>query len=153
MGSEMCIRDSSYASHLDRLTLNVSLLGEIPSDRLDRVYEIYPIVLTVILSVCAFVCLLFTSIVLILFIHYRAEPEIKAASSYLSLCMFLGCYTLLAASFDFTILSGVIIPQNNFAVRALACMLDVTLSTVGLDLVLSTLFAKMLRVYLSLIHI
>ena len=137
----------SYASHLDRLTLNVSLLGEIPSDRLDRVYEIYPIVLTVILSVCAFVCLLFTSIVLILFIHYRAEPEIKAASSYLSLCMFLGCYTLLAASFDFTILSGVIIPQNNFAVRALACMLDVTLSTVGLDLVLSTLFAKMLRVY------
>ena len=137
----------SYTSHLEKLTLNLSLLGEIPSDELDRMYEIYPVGLMVVLSALILLCLLLTTVILLLFVHYQAEPEIKAASRYLSLCMFLGCYTLLVASLDYTILSGIIIPQNNFAIRAIACVVDVTLSTIGLDLVLSTLFAKMLRIY------
>ena len=137
----------SYTSHLEKLTLNLSLIGEIPSDELDRMYEIYPVGLMVVLSVLILLCLLLTTVILLLFVHYQAEPEIKAASRYLSLCMFLSCYTLLVASLDYTILSGIIIPQNNFAIRAIACVVDVTLSTIGLDLVLSTLFAKMLRIY------
>ena len=88
-----------------------------------------------------------TTIILVLFIYFRAEPEIKAASRYLSLCMFFGCYTLLLASLDYTILSGIVIPQENFAISAVACVVDVSLATIGLDSVLATLFAKMLRIY------
>ena len=129
------------------LTLNTSLLGDIPSDELERVYEIYPLILTVLLSILAIAGLIFTTAVLFLFIHFRTEPEIKAASRYLSLCMFFGCYTLLLASLDYTILSGIIIPQENFAISAVACVLDVSLAAIGLDTVLATLFAKMLRIY------
>ena len=136
-----------YETALRHLFLNISFIGDqIPSDELTRVYEIYPTVLTVGLSLLIVFCLLFTTLNLILFFCFREEPEIKASSRNLSLCMFLGCYTLLFASLDYTILSGMIIPQN-VTVRALACVLDVTLSTIGLDLVLATLFAKTLRVY------
>ena len=129
------------------LTLNTSLLGNIPSDELRRVYEIYPLVLTVLLSIFAIAGLILTTVILTLFIYFRTEPEIKAASRYLSLCMFFGCYTLLLASLDYTILSGIVIPQDNFAISALACVLDVSLAAIGLDTVLATLFAKMLRIY------
>ena len=136
-----------YSTSLNELTLNTTLLGTIPTDDLSRVYEIYPAFLTVILSLLIFFCILFTTSILILFFYFRAEPEIKAASRNLSLCMFLGCYTLLLASLDYTILSGVIIPKDNAAIQSLACVMDVTLSTIGLDLVLATLFAKTLRIY------
>ena len=60
--------------------------------------------------------------------------------------MFVGCYTLSLASLHYTILSGAIIPQST-VIRILACTVDVSLSTIALDLVLATLFAKMLQVY------
>jgi hypothetical protein len=127
--------------------LNSSLLSNIPSDELERVYQIYPLTLTILLSIVAIAGLILTTTILVLFVYFRAEPEIKAASRYLSLCMFFGCYTLLLASLDYTILSGIVIPQDNFAISAIACVLDVSLATLGLDSVLATLFAKMLRIY------
>lgn len=141
------VKLGSYNTAHHLLTLNTSLLGDIPSDELERVYEIYPLILTILLSVFAIAGLIFTTAILLLFIHFHTEPEIKAASRYLSLCMFFGCYTLLLASLDFTILSSIVIPQENFAISAVACVLDVSLATIGLDTVLSTLFAKMLRIY------
>ena len=71
----------STANHL--LTLNTSLLGSIPSDELERVYEIYPLTLAILLSIFAVIGLMLTTIILVLFIYFRAEPEIKAASRYL----------------------------------------------------------------------
>lgn len=141
------VKLGSYNTSHHILFLNTSLLSNIPSDELERVYEIYPLTLTILLSIIAIAGLVLTTIILILFVYFRAEPEIKAASRYLSLCMFFGCYTLLLASLDYTILSGIVIPQDNFAIRSLACVLDVSLATIGLDSVLATLFAKMLRIY------
>ena len=141
------IKLGAYNTSHHLLTLNVSLLGDIPSDELEKVYEIYPLILTIFLSILAITGLVFTTGILVLFIHFRAEPEIKASSRYLSLCMFFGCYTLLLASLDYTILSGIVIPQENMVIRAVACVVDISLASIGLDLVLATLFAKMLRVY------
>lgn len=144
---ERIVKLGLYNTSHHLLFLNSSLLSNIPSDELERVYEIYPLTLTILLSIIAIAGLILTTVILILFVYFRAEPEIKAASRYLSLCMFFGCYTLLLASLDYTILSGIVIPQHNFAISALACILDVSLATIGLDSVLATLFAKMLRIY------
>ena len=38
----------------------------------------------------------FVTIVLILYIYFRKEPEIRATSVTVSLCMFLGCYILIS---------------------------------------------------------
>ena len=139
------IRIGSYNQYTGRLFVNMSILGNIPNDQLDQVYLLYPHYLTVILIIFLVSSLIFTTITMSLFIHYRKTPEIKATSSILSLCMFLGCYCLIVSSLLHTIASSVVLQST--VVRYASCWSNTFLFTVGLDIVLTTVFTKTLRIY------
>ena len=135
----------TYDPYSDSLSLNVSLLGDIPNDQLDQVYLLYPLYLTVVLLVFLISSLIFTTITMSLFIHYRKNPEVKATSTILSMCMFVGCYCLITSSLIHTIASGCVI--ENTVLRYAECWGNTLLFTVGMDMVLATVFTKALRIY------
>ena len=126
-------------------------VATIPRDKVFTVYDgITDLSVMFVLSIFA-VCIIIVTITLILYIYFYKEPEIRATSVTLSLCMFLGCYILLfyiplllieAQSSEFTLLTDVI------------CMLLVWFSGLGLPspLILGTLLLKMLRVYMVFSH-
>ena len=122
----------------------LDFLGAVPDDDLSRVYQVYSTSLTVILSTVTVLCIVFATAMLVIFIYYRNEPEIKASSYNLSLCMFLGSYSLLIGTLTHTLSSGLV---ANGPARPAVCIIIVATTSIGLDLVLTTLFTKMLRVY------
>ena len=83
---------------------------------------------------------LFNTILLVLYIVYRNEPDIKSTSVSLSMLMFTGCYLLIVF-----IICDVLFEQY----RVGLCILRIWLSAAGLSLPLitTTLLIKMLRVY------
>ena len=99
----------SYNFSLNWLILNETIIGsgDIPTDTLDRVYVIYPTYVTVLLMMMILMCFAMTIISMCLFFYFRNHPSIKATSSILSLCLFIGCYFLLSSSFH-TINSGIV---------------------------------------------
>ena len=139
------IQIGTYNQYTDSLFINLSILGDIPNDELDKVYLLYPLYLTVILLIFLISSLAFTTITMSLFIHYRKNPEIRATSSILSLCMFVGCYCLIISSLLHTIASGLVL--GNTILGYADCWGNTFLFTVGLDIVLATLFTKTLRIY------
>ena len=139
------IHIGTYNQYTDTLFVNSSIIGEIPSDQLDEVYLLYPQYLTVLLLVFLVSSLIFTTIIMSLFIHYRNSPEIKATSSVLSLCMFVGCYCLIISSLLHTIGSGHVIESN--ILGQADCWGNTFLFTVGMDLILATVFTKTLRIH------
>ena len=134
----------SYNIELDTLILNITSLGDIPSDTLERVFILYPTWLMAILLVLIVACFILTTVLMFLFFRYRKKPAIKATSNTLSLCMFVGCYLLLTSSLFHTITSSMIRKES---LRAFNCMLDIYLIAIGLDTVLATVIAKTIRIY------
>lgn len=139
------IQVGTYNQYTDSLFVNLSTLGDIPSDELDEVYLLYPLYLTVVLLIFLVSSLIFTTITMSLFIHYRKNPEIKATSSILSLCMYVGCYCLIISSLLHTIASGQVL--GNTTLGYADCWGNTFLFTVGLDTVLATVLTKTLRIY------
>ena len=91
----------------------------------------------------------FISFILILFVLFRKEKEIKATSFTISLCMFLGCYIML---FNIPIILVVNIPHRvsgPFLPEYITCSAVAWLGIVGIppSLILATILAKMIRVY------
>ena len=82
-----------------------------------------------------------TTVILVLFLYYRKAPEIKATSPYLSLTMFLGCYSLLASGTIGAISPSVLHDWVFFCNAPEWCL------SLGLHLIVSPLIMKMLRVY------
>ena len=91
------------------------------------------------------VCYLFTTIVLLLFIYYRNQPEIKATSVWLSLCMLLGCYFILSGALNHFITSGEKVRSRSR--RVFACNIITYFVSLGADLLITTLLAKVLRIW------
>jgi hypothetical protein len=136
-----------YDHSLNQLALNNTMLGLIPSSTLSRKYILYPIAITVVMLFLVSFCLLLTTLSMCLFIYYRKEPSIKATSNTLSLCMFVGCYILFAASLIHAITSGTITYSKNESLRTFVCMFSVSCTNMGMDIVLATVIAKTLRIY------
>ena len=137
----------SYYRSLNQLILNNTVLGLIPSSTLDRKYILYPVAITVLTLFLVSFCLILTTVSMCLFIYYRKEPAIKATSNTLSLCMFVGCYIILAASLIHAITSGTIVYSRNESLRTFVCMFSVSCLNVGTDIVLAATIAKTLRIY------
>lgn len=135
----------SYDSSLNRLQLNVTMFDEVVNSERNHLYILYPTYLTVISCTFMALSLVFTTTTLSLFIHYRKTPKVKATSSVLSLCMFVGCYCLIVSSIFHTIDSSFVI--RNTVQRYASCWGNTFLFTVAVDLVLATVFAKTLRIY------
>ena len=136
-----------YYHSLNQL-LNTNVLGIIPSDTLNRIYVVYPITLTVLLTLLIVLCFTFTMVSMCLFIYYRKKPAIKATSYSLSFCMFVGCYFLLISSLFQSITSGTTIYGSKQSLRTFICMFDITITNVGIDIIFATVIAKTLRIYL-----
>ena len=120
------------------------MLGIIPSDTLDHIYVEYSIALTVFVAILGFTL---TTISICLFIYYRKEPAVKATSSTLSLCMFIGCYLLLTSSFFQVITNGTSVYGSKQSLQVFICMFDTSITNVGIDIVFATVIAKTLRIY------
>lgn len=93
----------------------------------------------VIVAVMSPICFVYVTTVFFLYVCFHKEPEIRATSVSVSLCMFLGSYLLLA-----------LIPVLLAGESSLLCNLQVWLSGIGLSILLifATLFVKLLRVYI-----
>ena len=91
--------------------------------------------------------MIFTTVVLALFIYYWNKPSIKASSPILSILIFAGCYMLYIAC----LIAG----ANNLDISIFGsmCLAQVWFNTTGLQLIYSTLFMRLIRVYRIFFHI
>ena len=125
--------------------INITFQTRAPSDKFTEVYEggssLYTVTMAVVIS---FVFIIMT-VMLISYIHFRKEPEVKSTSFSLSLLLFLGCYlTLIYLSIN-VYLHQPIPYQSLLSV----CLAAHFLSGLGLPsaLILATVAVKMLRIY------
>ena len=123
------------------VTFNIPGLGP----NVTYTYIFFPPSLKYFTTAVTGVCYLFTTIVFLLFIYYRNQPEIKATSVWLSLCMFLGCYFILSGALNYFIAIGEILKSR--ARRVFACNIDTYFVSLGVDLLITTLLAKVLRIW------
>ena len=86
-------------------------------------------------------CGIFVTAVLVLFLWYWKEPEVRASSRALSLCIFLGCYLLLASALSNTKIGGIAEEPSTPI-----CTIIVDCCFIGIDLILATVLAKTLRI-------
>ena len=122
--------------------LNITTeIPNVPGDHFDVVVVLLPEWLAVVLFFICGMCFILTTINLLPLIIWRNRPEIKASSPYLSLLMFAGCYMIYMA----TVLS--IYQQFGTVGVESTCIADLWLRLVGLNLIIHTLFVKMLRIY------
>ena len=129
----------------DNLTINDSnLLSTVPADQFEEVYDLLPQWLTITIFCVCGLAYIMTTVILVLFLYWRNEPEIKATSPYLSLVMFAGCYLLYTAIIFQTVHRSFIIKFNAFTAM---CNFDVWVEFIGLNLIFGTLFMRLLRVY------
>ncbi len=135
----------SFYAKTRELEINLTN-GELPTayPALVYPYELFPPHTTALLLTMVVLCILLTTMVLVLFVYYRKEPEIKASSFSISLCMFVGVYFLQAASFTH-FLGNVIVVKS--VGKYVECIFPVYCITLGIDIVLSTLLMKMLRLW------
>ena len=118
--------------------------GDLPKDRLPVPHTAIPLPMAILLYIIAGVVIVFTTVQLFIYLHYRDHKAIKATSPYLSLLMFAGCYLYcLAAILGLTIWSFIVSP---LALTILESILALFILN-GVNLILLTLLIKLLRVY------
>ena len=100
-----------------------------------------PIPVTVMLLIVTGVCIIFTTIMLVLFIYYRRSAEIKATSFNLSLLMFVGCYLLFFSTLFHT--ASDLIDYNG----PFFCNIVTWCASLGSNFVYGTMLVRMLRAY------
>ena len=120
---------------------NKTAIGRSPDDEIPRIYNLQSAAITAVLFTVEAVLIILTTVILILFLYYRNAPEIKATSPYLSLTMFLGCYSLLASGMIGAISPSVIHDGVFFCNAPEWCL------SLGVHLIVASLIMKMLRVY------
>ena len=116
-----------------------------PSDELTEVYGGGSSAYAFTLAAMICLMLIATSILLVTFIYFRQEPEIKSTSFSLSLLVFLGCYlTLIYLCLNLHLHQ----PGPNETLSVLCFALHL-FSGLGIPsaLILATLAVKMLRIY------
>ena len=112
-----------------------------PHDEIPRIYQLLPVAVTVAMSAGISLCVIFVTGMLALFLWYWKEPEVRASSRALSLCIFLGCYLLLAGVLCHSILGGIAEEPGTPM-----CIIVVCTCFIGIDLILATVLAKTLRI-------
>lgn len=127
----------------------VTMEGRIGSDSPSSVYLLVPLSITSILAASVILCFLLTTAVLVLFVRFRNEPDIKAASPHLSYLMFLGCYMLFTATLVHTLWGAW--PASAVG-TVTVCGAVITGDSLGLNLIFTTLLLRMLRVYRIFSH-
>ena len=128
---------------------NVTFIPErdiyVPDDEIPENVIMLPTYASISIIVVIVTITLFVVATHIVLIFFRSTPHIKASSPILSSLMLVGCYFLcFAALFNLITISVEPLSQVVFAVL---CNLDVLASFNGINLILVTLFIKILRIY------
>ena len=137
--------EAIYAGHYNPLTGNLTIQlspGRIPMDDFEDVVLLIPLALPIVTLVIAAALLVFTTVVLVLFICYWNKPSIKATSPYLSALILTGCYMLYIGD----LISGAreISDPKLFGP---ICQAEIWFTAIGVQLIYSTLFMRLLRIY------
>ena len=133
-----------YNPNENNLTVtDLNLLSTVPVDQFEVVYEVLPQWLMVIIFCICGLAYIMTTVILVLFLYWRNEPEIKATSPYLSLAMFAGCYLLYTAIVFETVHRSFVIGIEAFTA---ICNTDIWFGFIGYNLIIGTLFVKLLRI-------
>ena len=119
-------------------------VSDVPKDTFDNVYQLLPPWLGACILVAQVALFVLITTNLILIIWWKREREVKAISPLLSILMMIGCYFLCAAPLFMTIYRVFMI--DNMALVTSLCYLKIWAS-IGIELILSTLFLKLLRIY------
>ena len=133
-----------YYPWTNKISINVTFSIPGLGPNITYTYIFFPPSLTYFTTAVTGICYLFTTIVL-LFIYYRNQPEIKATSVWLSLCMFLGCYFIISGALNHFIASGE--SSTSLARRVSACNIPTYFVSLGIDLLSTTLLAKVMRIW------
>ena len=146
----------SYDLTSDLLQLNATTLKIISATTLQYTYLMHSlhlpiIIITVVLTVL-FTAL--TTVSMCLYFYYRKQPSIKATSTTLTICLFVGCYILLLSSLMYSIRNAVVLSEDqvmkirvSLIYQIFLCKNDFYLSSIAVDLILATIIAKTLRIY------
>ena len=141
--NESFIAIGNRHSHDNATLFQLDLLGETrPQDEIPRVYQSVPNAITITVSVAVSLAVVFVTVVLVAFFCSWRQPEVRASSRVLSLCIFLGSYLLLIGSLTDSIPASVYVDLNGVPV----CIIIPALVFVGMDLILATVLAKTLRI-------
>ena len=134
--------EEMYAGHYTQVTRNITI--HLPSERIPRddfvirLHLAFPISILIITAVL----LVFTLVVLVFFIYYWNKPSIKATSRYQSLLMLAGCCMMYMAA--------MVVATSEFVSDRFIgplCQIDIWLVAIGVQLIYSTLFMRLLRIY------
>ena len=143
---------TSYAGRYmtsSKISLEGHVLSLVTNDTLSYVYMLIPIPIAGILGASLFLCLILTSLVLALFVHFRKDPDIKATSPVLSSFMFLGCYLLFVCTL-IHVIRGVVVVTGVW--RLLVCGAVISGDSLSVNVIFITLLLRMLRVYRIFSH-
>ena len=133
-----------YAGHYNPLTGNLTVQlspGSIPMDDFEDVVVLISIAFPIVTLVIAAALLVFTTVVLVLFLYYWNKPSIKATSPHLSALILSGCYIVYIG----TLIAGAREIDTTFFGRM--CQAEIWFTATGIQLIYSTLLVRLLRVY------
>ena len=133
-----------YVGHYNPLSGNVTVLlppERIPKDDFEERDEI-PRGFPVATLALAVVMLVFTTVVLVLFIYNWNKPSIRATSPSLSILILAGCYMLYVGCF-FAGASEFI----DFKYFGSLCLAQLWFCVIGMQTIYSALFMRLLRIY------
>ena len=146
----------SYDLTSDLLQLNATTLKIISATTLQYTYLMHsihlPIVIITVVLTVLFTAL--TTVSMCLYFYYRKQPSIKATSTTLTICLFVGCYILLLSSLMYSIRNALVLSEDqvmkirvSLVYQVFLCKNDFYLSSIAVDLILATIIAKTLRIY------
>ena len=136
--------EAIYTGQYNPLTGNITdlLFPEmIPNDDFETVNILLSPAYFIVTYTVVIALLIFTTVILVIFIYHWNKPSIKASSPILSLLIFAGCYIL----YTVCLLAG----ASNFNVPIFGsnCLAQVWFGATGVQLIYSVLFMRLLRIY------
>ena len=132
----------------DPFTMNFSLKEnfpqEIPGDTFDTFYSFLPLWLGVCIFIIQGALFFLITTNMVLLFCWRKEREVKATSFILSMLLTVGCYLLTVAPVIRTAYRVTVI--QNTTIHTVMCSMSLWSSSLGLDLILTTLLFRLFRV-------
>ena len=114
----------------------------IPKDHFEKSFDRGTFGLVIATFVVAIVMFIFSTIILFLMIYFWNKPSIKASSPFLSLLILAGCYMLYIGCFIAAARELI-----DLSYYGPLCQAQLWFCTIGLELMYSALFMRLLRIY------
>ena len=134
------VHTGNYNPHSGNLTILLSP-QIIPSDSFETHVILLHRAFIIVIYTIVGALLLFTTVVLVLFIYYWNKPSVKASSPVLSILIFAGCYMIYIGC----LISGA--NDINPSILGPMCLAQVWFNATGVQLIYSALFMRLLRIY------